>query len=99
MLLLASEAAVAAPSPAAQEIVEPNPKEMSRSEIRAHNARLTNDHPFYIKCVRSEPIGSLVKSNYSCRTNRQWKIAEDVGNAEARAIADEMASKSWRTSN
>ena len=76
----------------------PNPKKMSQPEIRTHNARLKATDPYFIKCVRSEPTGSLVKTNFSCRTNQQWRIAEDVGNDVARAIGDEMASKGWRTS-
>jgi hypothetical protein len=40
----------------------------------------------------------LIKRNLSCRTNKKWKEAADRGNEEARAIIDEMASKSWNTS-
>jgi predicted component of type VI protein secretion system len=81
------------------DMTEPDPKKMSQAEIRAHNSKLPRDHPYYIRCVKREDIGSLVKRNFSCRTNRQWAAAEDSANTEARAIADEMASKSWRTSN
>ncbi len=79
-------------------VAAPNPKKMSQPEIRAHNARLTANDPYFIKCVRSEPTGSLIKSNFSCRTNQQWLAAQDAGNDEARAINDEMASKGWRPS-
>lgn len=96
-------AVTAAVQPAAAlalaDIPEPDPKKMSQAEIRAHNSKLPRDHPYYIRCVRREEIGSLVKRNFSCRTNRQWTTAEDSANAEARAIADEMASKAWATSN
>jgi hypothetical protein len=105
-LLAAATATVpttSAPAPAAvvaiAEIAEPDPKKMSQSEIRAHNAKLPRDHPYYIRCVRREEIGSLVKRNLSCRTNQQWAASEDSANAEARAIGDAMASKSWATSN
>lgn len=74
-------------------IGEPNPKEMGRSEIRASNARVLATDPYFIKCVRSEPIGSLVKSNYSCRTNRQWNAVDQAANDEMRRVADQMASK------
>lgn len=91
----------AAPAPTAvlavADMAEPDPKKMSQSEIRAHNATLPRDHPYYIRCVRREEIGSLVKRNFSCRTNQQWSAAEDSANAEARVIADAMASKSWAT--
>lgn len=76
---------------------EPNPKDMSRSEIRAHNARVAATDPYFIKCVKSEPIGSLVKSNYSCRTNRQWNAADQAANDEARRVGDQMASKFMNT--
>jgi hypothetical protein len=91
-----ADTVVPAAAPAAEN--EPNPKKMSQSAIRAHNAELPRDHPYYIRCVKSEETGSLVKRNFSCRTNQQWSAAEDAANAEARAIADEMSSKGWRTS-
>jgi hypothetical protein len=74
-------------------LVEPDPKTMSQSEIRAHNAKLARDDPFYIRCVRSEAAGSLVKRNVSCRTNRQWRLSEEAGNREARDVADAMRGK------
>lgn len=105
LLAAGTATAPAQPTPAATAVValadmtEPDPKKMSQSEIRAHNAKLPRDHPFYIRCVKREEIGSLVKRNVSCRTNRQWTAAEDSANTEARAIGDAMASKSWATSN
>ena len=105
LTLLAAGAATAPaqiiPAPTAvvalADMAEPDPKEMSQSEIRAHNAKLPRDHPYYIRCVKREDIGSLVKRNFSCRTNQQWATSEESANAEARAIADAMASKSWAT--
>jgi hypothetical protein len=79
-------------------VTEPNPRKMSQSEIRAHNAELARNHPFYIRCVKSEETGSLIKRKLSCRTNQQWTAAETAANDEARAIADEMSSKASRTS-
>jgi predicted component of type VI protein secretion system len=106
LTLLAAAATAPVPAAAAPtavvalaDMTEPDPKKMSQAEIRAHNSKLPRDHPYYIRCVKREDIGSLVKRNFSCRTNRQWAAAEDSANAEARAIADEMASKAWRTSN
>jgi len=89
LLLVASDAA---PQLAAN-VTEPNPKAMSQKEIRAFNAQLSRDHPFYIRCVRQEEVGSLVKRTYSCRTNDQWREAQDKGNQEVRDLADKMASK------
>jgi hypothetical protein len=93
-LLLAETTSLA---PASLPVTEPDPKAMSQREIKDFNAAIPRDHPFYIRCVRSADIGSLVKRNFSCRTNRQWRMAEDRGNDEARVIGDEMASKSWNT--
>lgn len=77
---------------------EPNPKTMSQSAIRTHNAELPRNHPYYIRCVKSEEPGSLVKRKLSCRTNQKWSAAENAANDEARDIADEMRSKGSRTS-
>ncbi|MGH6785454.1 MAG: hypothetical protein ACREBO_01380 [Novosphingobium sp.] len=93
-LLFAAEAVAASPG----DIAEPNPRAMSQGEIRAYNAKLGRDDPNYIKCKRSADTGSLIARNYSCRTNRQWAKAEDIGNENAREIGDEMKSKSWNTS-
>ena len=79
-------------------LIEPNPKVMSQKEIKAFNAKLPRHHPFYIRCVSSGEIGSLVKKTYSCRTNRQWKHADETGNQNARDTYEQMTSKSWNTS-
>lgn len=89
LLLLASDGA----AQLAANVTEPDPKAMSQKEIRAFNAQLPRDHPYYIRCVRSAEVGSLVKRSYSCRTNDQWREAQDKGNQEVRDIADKMASK------
>lgn len=88
LLLLA-----AAPSAIQADMIEPNPKTMSQSAIRAHNAELPRDHPYFIRCVKREETGSLVKRKLSCRTNQQWAAAEKSANDEAQAIADHMRSK------
>lgn len=92
--LLGSTAAVTPVS----DIAEPNPKKMSQSEIRAFNATVAANHPYYIRCKRTVATGSLTARLYSCRTNEQWARAEDLGNQEARDIMEEMQSKSWNTS-
>ena len=91
-LLIAMAAQTAAT--ASVEIEEPDPKAMSRSEIRAFNAKLDKGHPFYIRCEKSADTGSLVARNYSCRTNEQWQKAENVGNDNARDLMDRMSTKS-----
>lgn len=96
--LLASSASPAV-IPASAEIAEPNPKAMSQSEIRTFNATLAKNHKYYIRCVRSAATGSMIQRQFSCRTNEQWAIADVRGNQESRDIGEEMASKSWNTSN
>jgi hypothetical protein len=91
LLLAAADSAPAVTKP--EEISEPNPKIMTQQEIREFNTSLARNHPFYIRCVKSVPIGSLIKRNFSCRTNRQWSHADDVGNQGARDIWDRMSSK------
>ena len=98
VMLLVAEAADAPPPPmpvavALADMPEPDPKKMSQAQIRAHNAKVPRDHPWYIRCVRREEIGSLVNRNFSCRTNQQWNMADEAGNRESREIADTMRSK------
>lgn len=96
LLILAAEAVPAAATETA--MVEPDPKAMSQKEIRTYNAKLPRTHPFYIRCVSTAEIGSLVKRTYSCRTNRQWKASDENGNQNARDTYEQMTSKSWNTS-
>ncbi len=70
-----------------------DPKKMSQSQIRAHNAKLQRTDPNYIRCVRSAAIGSLVSRNFSCRTVAQWEAADRAGNEEVRRVQDAMSSK------
>jgi hypothetical protein len=94
LLLLGTEGAVQAN----QAILnEPNPKGMSQKEIREFNAKLPRGHPFYIRCVKSDETGSIVKKLYSCRTNRQWARDDTTGNQNARDTMDAMTSKFWNT--
>ncbi|MFM5954901.1 MAG: hypothetical protein ACKOPE_11470 [Novosphingobium sp.] len=90
-LILAADAGTA--TAVEQPLVEPNPKTMSQREIRAFNSKLPRSHPYYIRCVASGEVGSLVKKSYSCRTNHQWALAEEKGNQNARDTMEQMASK------
>jgi hypothetical protein len=94
ILLIASDGA-AQTDPAT--VAEPNPKAMSQKEIREFNAQLSRDHPFYIRCVKSDEIGSLARKTYSCRTNQQWKVANEIGNQNARDTVEAMTSKATVT--
>mgnify|MGYP001466767197 CR=1 FL=1 len=58
LFLLAAEGATIVP---AIEVEEPNPREMSRSEIARFNDQVGRSHPYYIRCIRSLETGSLVK--------------------------------------
>jgi len=94
LLVPASEVATPAAGAASIEIAEPDPKQMSRSEINKFNARLARTHPYFIRCVRSGETGSLVKKTYSCRTNAKWALAERVGSENARDTLEAMKGKS-----
>ena len=72
---------------------EPDAQRMSPSEIRASNAKLTRDHPYYIRCQSRDETGSLAKKIRSCRTNLQWRLAFERGNQNARDTYDAMTSK------
>lgn len=76
------------------QVDEPDPKQMSRSEIDKFNAKLDRTHPYYIRCVRSGETGSLVKKTYSCRTNQKWALADRVGSDNARETLEAMKGKS-----
>ncbi len=78
-------------------VTEPNPKAMSQKEIREFNAKLSREHPFYIRCVKSDETGSIARKTFSCRTNQQWKLAHDTGNQNARGTVESMTSKATVT--
>ena len=101
MSLLASMILLIASDGAAQtdlaSVTEPNPKAMSQKEIREFNSKIPREHPFYIRCVKSDETGSIAKKLYSCRTNRQWVRDDTTGNQNARDTMDAMTSKLWNT--
>lgn len=94
MLFVALTTAAEAIPVAAVGVHEPNPKEMSRSEINKFNAKLSRTHPYFIRCVRSGETGSLVKKSYSCRTNEKWALADRIGSENARETLEAMKGKS-----
>jgi hypothetical protein len=79
------------------QLVEPDPKSMSQKEIREFNSKLSREHPFYIRCVKSDETGSIARKSYSCRTNRQWQLADKTGNQNARDTVEAMTSKATVT--
>ncbi len=75
------------------------PSEMSPSEIKAHNAGLEAGDPNYIKCRKSEVMGSLVKKQRVCRTNEQWKEATARGNEQTRDMVEGFARSGGSSGN
>jgi len=67
------------------------PSEMTPSEIKAYNADIGADHPYYIKCRKTEVIGSLARKLRVCRTNEQWKEASAKGNENTREMVEGFA--------
>lgn len=68
----------------------PGPHEMTRSQIRAYNARLSRDDPAYIRCRREEEIGSLVRTRSVCRTNAEWARVEGQAEEDARTMVERV---------
>jgi hypothetical protein len=93
-ILLALAAQAAPVTAAAIDIPEPNPSQMSKSEIREHNAKLPKDHRYYIRCVKAVDTGSLVARRPVCRTNQAWAGFDRAGEARAREMGDESVSRS-----
>lgn len=92
-LLLTATAAVAAPPEQPSAPPEVHPRQMSSSEIRAHNANLEASDPNFIRCERVGQMGSLIQRRRDCRTNAQWDAAFIIGNDNVRETADAMRSK------
>lgn len=84
---------VAAPVSAVGDKQPPDrmPSEMTPSEIKAYNADINASHPYYIKCRKTDTMGSLVKKLRVCRTNEQWKEASTKNNDYTRETLEGMA--------
>jgi hypothetical protein len=91
----------AAPAIAAVDKQPPDrmPSEMTPTEIKAYNADIDQSHPYYIKCRKTEVMGSLAKKLRVCRTNEQWKEASSNGNQNARDTLEEFARRGSINSN
>ena len=85
--------AAGAAQPAELPTLDKDPTTMSQSEIRAFNTGRARTDPDFIRCVRLEETGSLVRKTFSCHTNSQWAEAEQVGNQSARDTFGAMQSK------
>lgn len=101
--LAAAAAEPAAPVPAlSSPVLAPftrDPRTMSQADIRSHNLGRERNAPDFIRCLRREETGSLVRKNLSCRTNAQWARADQIGNQNARDTYQWMESKATVTSN
>lgn len=91
--LAALSIALAAPTAAAGDKLPPDrmPSEMTPTEIRAYNADIAPDHPYYIKCRKTAVVGSLAKKLRVCRTNDQWRETSASGNQNARDTLEGFA--------
>ena len=75
------------------------PSEMTPTEIRAYNSDIDATHPYYIKCRKTEVIGSLARKLRVCRTNEQWKEASHKGNENAADTLEAMRRAPINSSN
>lgn len=93
-------AAAAATIPAAElPVLDKDPTRMSQSEIRAFNKGRAATDPDFIRCVRREETGSLVRRSFTCHTVSQWAAMDRQGNQNARDTFEAMTSKATTTSN
>lgn len=86
-------------SSAAASSSEIDPRKMNQAQVRAHNATLSRSDPSYIRCVKSEDTGSLVRKRFSCRTNAMWAADDQTGNQNARDTFEAMQGKAINQSN
>lgn len=92
--------ALAAPAVAGDKLPPDRmPSEMTPTEIRAYNADIDATHPYYIKCRKTEVIGSLAKKLRVCRTNEQWKESSAKGNENAADTLEAMRRAPINSSN
>lgn len=100
-LLFSLAAAVA--TPAAPEadlpVLAKDPTLMSQGEIRTFNKGRSATDPDFIRCVRREETGSLVRRSFTCHTVSQWAAMDRQGNQNARDTFESMTSKATTTSN
>ena len=99
--IVALSIVMASPAVAGGEKLPPDrmPSEMTPTEIKAYNADIQSSHPYYIKCRKTEVLGSLVKKLRVCRTNEQWKDASARGNENASDTLEAMRRAPVNSSN
>lgn len=98
-LFIALAAAVAALPAVELPTLDKDPTKMSQSEIRAFNKDRPVSDPDFIRCVRREETGSLVRRSFTCHTVSQWAAMDKQGNQNARDTYESMTSKATTQSN
>ena len=86
-------AATVSAQPVNAAVAEPDVAHMTPHDIKLFNAQLTRDHPYYIRCQTFDETGSLVKKTRVCKTNRDWRRYDELGNENARSTYEAMRSK------
>lgn len=76
-----------ASEPAAPPTTSAGTVRMTTSEISEYNGKFAATDPEFIKCVRIEGPGSMVKRRV-CRTNADWSERSTAAQHEARYIVD-----------
>ncbi len=89
----ASAAAAPPATPVSLDVPAPDTVSMSLAEVKAFNATVGKDHPYFIRCRSIEVTGSLAKKGRVCRTISEWRQLQDDGNEHARAIVDYSRSR------
>src|SRR3712207_4471367 len=64
---------------------------MTPTEIKAHNEKLTSKDASYVRCRKDVQIGSLMKKLRVCKTNAEWATSFKNGNQNARDTQDAMS--------
>ena len=101
VVLTAVSLVLVAPAVAGGDKLPPDrmPSEMTPTEIKAYNADIVRNHPYYITCRKTEVMGSLVKKLRVCRTQEQWKEASHKGNENAADTLEAMRRAPINSSN
>lgn len=101
LLLIAADGAAQAAitNVVATDETPPNARAMSRSEIRAYNAKRSATDPNYIRCRKEVRSGSLVAATFICHTNSQWAAKDELNNSATREVLDRMQGQGHMNGN
>lgn len=59
-----------------------------QSTTPTQGAKLDRNDPNYVRCKRSAPIGSLIKSVKLCKTNAEWAAITEQQQKDARLLQE-----------